>query len=154
MKVRILGVGNDSRGDDGAGLVVARALRTVDLPTNVEVREVDGEAMALLDAFQGADAVIVVDAVASGASPGTLHRFDARGHKLKSELFAGSTHAFGVAQAVELARALALLPERLIVIGIEGGDFTLGAPVTPAVTTALPDAVRGIVDEARRCSSE
>ena len=80
---------------------------------------------------------MVVDAAASGASPGTVHRFDARAAPLPAAHLRSSTHAFGVADAVELARALGRLPGRLDVYAIEGGDFSLGAGLTPPVAAAV-----------------
>ena len=52
------------------------------------------------------------------------------------ELGRSSTHLLGVAEAVELARALDRLPGRTIVYGIEGAVFDTGAELTEAVATA------------------
>jgi hydrogenase maturation protease len=48
-----------------------------------------------------------------------------------------STHAFSVSAAIERARTLDRLPERLVVIGIEGRDFAVGAPLSAKVQTAV-----------------
>jgi hydrogenase maturation protease len=133
--VRIVGVGNPWRSDDGAGLAVARALRGT-IP-GVEVLEREGEPAALIEAWDGADAAWVVDAVRSGAPPGTIHRFDAGEGPLPAELFGASTHHLGVADAVELARVLGRLPGRLVVVGIEGASFGAGDTLTPEVAAAV-----------------
>ncbi len=73
----MLGLGNDLRRDDAAGLVVARRLRAEAEPDGIAVGEGLGEASALLDAWSGRRAVILVDAMRSGAAPGTLRRLDA-----------------------------------------------------------------------------
>jgi hydrogenase maturation protease len=78
----------------------------------------------------------VLDAVSSGAEPGTIHRLDALAAQLPAELFRGSTHALGVAEAVELGRALDRLPERMLVLGIEGKRFDAGAGLSPEVERA------------------
>jgi hydrogenase maturation protease len=136
--VIVIGVGNAWRGDDGAGLAVARRLRET-APTGVEVREHEGEASALIDAWAGAAHVVLVDAAASGAPVGAVRRFDARAKALPAQAVRSSTHAFGVPDAVELARALGRLPDRLEVYAIEGADFTAGASLTPAVARAADD---------------
>ena len=122
----IVGVGNDWRGDDGAGLEVARRLRGV---------EAVGDPAALLDAWDGADHVIVVDAVRSGAAPGTIHRLDP--DCLPAAAALRSTHGAGLAEAIELGRALDRLPARLELYGIEGGCFEPGSGLTPAVVSAV-----------------
>ena len=59
-----------------------------------------------------------------------------------------STHSFGVAEAVELARALGRLPARVVVFGIEGRDFTPGEGLSPDVDAAVDEVVRRVTEEA------
>jgi hydrogenase maturation protease len=140
----VVGVGNSWRRDDAAGLAVARRLAGT-LPDQVEVLEREGEPTALIEAWDDAEAVWLVDAVSSGAPAGTLHRVDASRNALPSELFRTSTHHVGLAEAVELARALDRLPPRLVVYGVEGERFDVGDGLTPEVAAAADraaDAVR------------
>jgi hydrogenase maturation protease len=134
-------VGNGWRGDDGAGLAVARRVREL-APAGVEVREVEGDATALVEAWSGAEHVVVVDAAESGAEPGTVRRFDAAAQPLPVRSLRSSTHAFGVADAVELARALGRLPQRLDVYGIEGASFVAGDRLSPPVERAVAQLAR------------
>jgi hydrogenase maturation protease len=134
----VIGVGNTWRGDDGAGLAVARRLRELS-PAGVEVRELEGDATALVEAWSGAEQVVVVDAAESGAAPGTVRCFDARSGPLPVRSLRSSTHAFGVSDAVELARALGRLPRRLDVYAIEGASFTAGDRLSPDVERAVAE---------------
>ena len=85
---------------------------------------------------------MVVDAVRSGAAPGTVHRFDVGSGPLPAALrSSASTHLLGLAEALELARALGRLPARVTVYGIEAERFDTGAPVTPRVAAAIDDVV-------------
>jgi hydrogenase maturation protease len=99
------------------------------------------EPTRLLDLWDGLDAVVVVDALSSGAEPGTLHRIDAGGGPLPRDLRLASTHAMGIADALELGRALGRAPRRVVVLGIEGVSFGMGEDVTPAVAGALDELV-------------
>ena len=94
-----------------------------------------------MDAWQDAQSVILVDAVQSGAAPGTIHRLDASSVPVPSRFFHYSTHAFSVAEAVELARALGQLPPRLILYGIEGRDFSSGEELSPEVAGAVNELI-------------
>jgi hydrogenase maturation protease len=134
--ILVIGVGNQYRRDDGAGLVVAHALRERRLPDGVRVMEHGGEGASLLDAWRGADIVILIDAVSSGAAPGTTHHIDTTAGPLPTGLRLASSHAFGVREAVELARALGQLPATLFFYGIEGADFGAGTELSPAVEMA------------------
>jgi len=142
----VIGLGNDFRRDDGAGRVAARRVREL-AGEAVRVIEESGEGAALMDAWRGAELVILIDAVHSGAAPGTIHRLDARAQPIPSNFFHYSTHAFSVAEAVELARALDQLPPRLIVHGIEGKDFTSGEGLSPEVAAAVEQVAQTVKGE-------
>ena len=132
----VIGVGNDLRGDDGAGLAVARTLATT-VDRDVRVVECEGEPVSLLDAWAGCARAIVVDATESGAAPGTIRRMAAHAGPLPPGLGGTSTHLLSVADAVELARALGRLPASTIVYGIEGESFQTGAPLSQTVVAAV-----------------
>jgi hydrogenase maturation protease len=151
--LRVVGVGNPWRSDDAAGLHAARALRKA-LPVGVEVLEEDGEPTALLDAFEDVDALWLVDAVSSGAAPGTVHRLDAGTQELPAELFRTSTHHLGLAEAVELGRVLRRLPAQVIVFGIEGAGFDPGDSLTAAVEQAVADVVTQVTEEIAACTKK
>ncbi len=148
----IIGVGNEYRSDDGAGIAVARRLRAL-FPTGVTVLEESGEGAALIQAWQGAASVLLVDAVRSGAPPGTLHRLDASAASVPTGFFHYSTHAFSVAEAVELARSLDQLPPHLVVYGIEGENFGAGLELSPAVEQAVEAMVTRLAEEVRAALS-
>jgi hydrogenase maturation protease len=140
--VRVIGVGNRLRGDDAVGLAVAAALRGRTDPSRIAVLEQQAEALGLLEQWEGARAVVLIDATHSGAPPGTIHRVEASHEPLPAELGGStSTHALGLVEAIELARALGRLPARLIVLGIEGERFDAGRALTPAVSVAAAAAV-------------
>jgi hypothetical protein len=65
---------------------------------------------------------------------------------------ASSTHAFGVHAALELARALGRLPQRVVVLGVVGARFDAGA----ALSTAVRSAISPLADAALRelCAPE
>lgn len=144
----VIGVGNEYRGDDGVGILIARRLQA-QMPENVDVLIQSGEGAALMEAWKGAENVIIVDAVHSGAPPGTVFRLDAGSQPLPSNFFHYSTHAFSVAEAVELSRALQQLPDNLMVYGIEGKTFDAGAALSPEVEVAARKVTEQIQTETR-----
>lgn len=150
MSVVVIGVGNAYRSDDGAGLAVVERVRAV-VP-DVEVVTNEQEPLRLLDAWDGAQLALVVDAVSSGSPPGTIHRFDATVERPPVTVFHGSTHAIGIWDAIELARTLGRLPARLIVYGIEGERFSAGDGLTPSVSAAVERLVAELTEELR-CTS-
>ena len=136
----IVGVGNPDRGDDGVGHAVINALRETAQP-GAELLTVSGEATQLIEAWTGADDVVVIDASCSGAQPGTIRRFDAHAGDLPAAIERASTHGFGVAEAVALARNIDRLPSALEIVTIEGANFEIGAPMSAAVAAAAQSLV-------------
>lgn len=118
----IIGCGNSDRGDDGAGILVARRLRELGL----DALEHSGDGLALMELWSSDDEVILVDAMLSGANPGTVSTWDAIAHPLCAESYRCSTHAFGPREAIELARALDRLPARIQIYGIEAAGCEPG----------------------------
>jgi hydrogenase maturation protease len=143
----VIGLGNDQRGDDGAGLEIVRRLRQMHLP-GVTLREAPADGAALMEMWQEADPVILVDAVRAEQAPGTVCRFEAHRRPLPEHVFMPlSTHAFGVAEAVELGRALGRLPAKLIVYGVTGKDFSPGAELSPEVRQGVEEVVSRVLQE-------
>jgi hydrogenase maturation protease len=152
-RVVVIGVGNALRGDDAAGLAVAENVRA-HAPDRVAVRVCEGEPSRLIDAFGDADVVFVVDAVSTGAPVGTLHRFDASHAPVPSRELRSSTHALGIGETLELARALGRLPQRAVVFGLEGSEFGAGEGMTPAVEEGVVRASATVLEEVAACTSK
>jgi len=139
----ILCIGNTMRGDDGAGPAAAERLRPL-LGARADIEESWGEGTELMQAWQGRDRVFVVDAATSGAAIGTVHVFDAAAQSLPTDFFCYTTHRFGLAEAVELARQLGELPERLTIYAVEGANFELGEGLSAAVDAAVDRVVERV----------
>jgi len=136
----IIGCGNRQRGDDGAGILVAERLRELGLEAETHL----GDAADLIEAWGTVDEVIVVDAVLTGAPVGTAQAWD--GRQLPDSVSTTvSTHGFGVAEAIELARVLNRLPMRLRVYGVEGRRFEPGAEISYEVQGAVEEVVQRII---------
>jgi hydrogenase maturation protease len=144
--LKVIGIGNELRGDDAVGLCVARELQG-SLPTGVEVVELQGDLTGLMDRWEGAEMVWLVDAVSTGAEPGTVHRVNASRAPLPGQLFGASTHHIGLAHFVELARALHRLPQGVMVYGVEAASFGLGQSLTPAVEAAAAEVAASLHEE-------
>ena len=132
----IIGVGNLYRSDDAVGILIARKLQDM-VPDCVSIKELIGEGTSLIDSWQGYDRVYVVDAVSSGASSGSIHRMDASREPIPAKFFSCSTHDFGVAEAIEMARTLGQLPRHLQLFGIEGKNFQPGEKLSAEVEQAM-----------------
>ncbi len=146
----ILGLGNVLCGDDGLGVVaVERLRRRGPLPEGVRLLDGGTLGLSLLGCFDGADDVILVDAVRTGEPPGTLVRLegDEVAPAVRERL---SCHQIGVADLLDGLRLLDAYPRRLVLVGLVPETLELGLGRTPAVEEALPRLVAAVGEEAAR----
>lgn len=133
----VIGVGNPDRRDDGVGPAVAAA---VVVPAGVAVVRCPAEPTALLDAWDGSELAVVVDAAVGGppgrVRAGTLDEFGTGAEK------PFSSHDLNLSQTYELARALGRAPGALVVVTVDIADAGHGVGFSPQVAAALPEAVR------------
>lgn len=135
MNPLVVGIGAPLRGDDAIGIEVARAVGALQLP-GVDVVEA-AEPIQLVDLLQGHPTAVIVDAMVSGAPPGSVAVFDA----LPAGGFGPtSTHSLSVEQALRLAGVLGRLPHSLFLVGVEIADATIGAGISDPVRAAVPRA--------------
>lgn len=150
VAIRIIGLGNELRGDDAVGLLAARRLRQ-DLGDRAKVIEAEMAGVDIVELMKGVCVAILIDAARSGKNPGTIHRLDASTGPIAVGLFPSSSHALGVSEALELARVLAVLPKTVIVYGIEVGHTEAGQPLSPQVAKALDEVVGLVIQECGTC---
>jgi hydrogenase maturation protease len=143
----VIGVGNPDRGDDGIGHRVIDHLEGSTPPGTHLVRSVGADPASLMAAWDGVGKAIVVDAMVSGGRAGRVRRFDVRQSPLPADVSFASTHALGTVAAVELARALERLPDRITVFGVEGYSFEPGSALSAAAAAGAELATRMIKQE-------
>jgi hydrogenase maturation protease len=138
----VIGVGNRMMGDDAAGPVVIDRLEGR-VPQSVALVESVGDATHLLETWRDAGLAIIVDAVVSGRVAGSIQRID--GIKgFPSAWRSASTHLVGLAEAIDLGSAVGVLPEAMVVYGIEIDGVEPGVGLSPAVDTAADEVASSI----------
>lgn len=138
MPARIIGIGQPMAGDDAAGLAAIRMLRERGVPQGIDLTEVAEPSALVPMLIDGADPVILIDAVVDAGSPGRILRIVPGKAKLaRARLL--STHGLGVLEAVKLARTLhpdSIAP-RIAIIGITISRPTCySESLSPAVARA------------------
>jgi hydrogenase maturation protease len=152
-QIVVIGAGNPCRGDDAVGGEFSRRLKRRS-PADVTIVEMDGDPTGLMEAWADADVAFVVDAVYSDAAAGRIFRFEAHDGPIPAEAFRLSTHAFGVAEVIELARNLDRLPPRLVVYGIRGDRFEHEDELSPQVDDACDAVVLCVLEEIRELRAD
>lgn len=153
MRTLVVGVGNVLRGDDAFGVEVVRRLDTMTLPEGVRVIETGIGGIVLVQELQdGFDALVVVDVVDRGRPAGTVMLIEPEVVDVndlptdqRHELLTDS-HMATPGRAMMLAKALGVLPPRLLMVGCQPQDAeSVGSELSPPVAAAVGHAVTEIV---------
>ena len=149
-RLRVIGVGSPF-GMDRIGLLAAERLLGMRdrLPEGAEVCLRDRPGMALLEDFEGADGVVILDAVRGGRA-GRIRCLDPGA--LQALASPASTHGFGVAEVLALAVALGRMPERVRLIGVETGGYPQAEPPPQLVAALVEQALRTAWECARQAA--
>lgn len=142
--VLVLGLGNLLLSDDGLGL---RVLEEVSADGVAEYVDGGTQGLALLPYLAGRRAVIVLDAVALGAPPGTVHVLSRGVLAAHRRVTAHGSNALELLDAAEL---IGDLPAEVRIIGIEPAKLETGIGLSAEVEAAIPEAAAA----ARRAVSE
>jgi hydrogenase maturation protease len=121
MSRLVLGIGSPF-GADRLGWLAVDALASAGLETSwpgLRLLKLDRPGSRLLAALDGAEQALLIDALDGPGAPGSLRRINPA--DLAADGAGLSGHRFGVAEALALARALGVLPPRLMLYGIQAG---------------------------------
>ena len=155
QKVVILGVGNILLRDEGVGIHVIHALRDSLLPPGAKVEIIDGgtspNVLYLLD---GADRLIVIDAVVGGSEPGTIYRFQANDIAVEDKRIL-SIHQMGLLESLEMMEHMESKPKDTVIIGVEPKEMGWGLELSSKLKQKIPQIVEVVLEEireeARKC---
>jgi hydrogenase maturation protease len=140
----LIGVGNRDRGDDAAGPMVCDRVQARLGAGAIRTFVCEGSILDLALHWEHDDHVIIVDAMQPGAEPGRIVTVDATVEALPTP-GAVSTHEIDVTVAIELARAIGRMPERLLLIGIEAAQSDWASLPSASVDAAIDVVVGTIV---------
>jgi len=150
-RIVILGAGNVLLKDEGVGIHVIHALQDSPPPPDIDLEVIDGgtssEALYLLE---GADKLIIIDAVRGGSDPGSVYRFRPAEITPGDKDYA-SLHQIGILESLQMIELIGGKPKNTVIIGIEPKEIDWGLDLSPELEHKIPQIVKLVMEEARRC---
>ena len=152
-RIIVLGLGNLVRSDDGVGVHVVQRLKSdARIPESVQVLDGGTLGLQLLPAMETASHVLAIDAVNTGAEPGTVVRFD------MSELTplpgSPSVHQIGFADLLSALQWVGKFPERMVLLGVQPEETGWGTELSARVQAAVPALIQTAIDELKQWERE
>ena len=137
QQLMVIGCGNPYAGDDSVGPELIRRLEARgDLECRFRFMPEGG--LGILGLFEGVDIVLFVDAVLGEGPAGSLHLIPMPSRNVSPRALGMVTsHGWGLAETLDLARALGRRIPRMMLLGIELEGLALGATRPAAVERAI-----------------
>lgn len=146
MKTLIAGIGSPILGDDGVGIAAVRQCEELFCHNEaVDVVELGTAGLSLLDIVGGYNRLILLDAMISGSSPGTVHILDET--ELTGTVHLGAGHEADLITTLALGRKLAAapLPEDIHIVAVEVNDIAaFSESLSPEVQAAIPNVLAAV----------
>lgn len=137
----VVGLGNTLQCDDGLGVRAVEMLVNRDLPPDVKAEALGTPGVGLINIMEGWSRVYIIDAAHLGQQPGTWRRFEPEEVRLIASEGLYSLHETEVADVLALSEAVGLLPDEVILYGMQPECIAWGEQLSLAVQTALPHLV-------------
>lgn len=144
--ILILGVGNILLSDEGVGVRVIEAMRSMPLPDNVEILDGGTGAFDLFDIMANRDTVIIIDAVKGGGEPGAVYRFGRDDIKAEAK-FLTSVHQVSLLDTLSMARITGCSPRDIVIFGIEPREIDWGLELSSEVAAVVPKVIELVLSE-------
>jgi hydrogenase maturation protease len=143
--ILVLGIGNILLSDEGVGVRVIEGLGSVLLPSNVEICDGGTSGADLLDIIASREKIIVIDSMDSGLEPGRVRILFLDDFSAVREPSI-SLHDIGILETYKMTKLLGCEPKKVLVIGVQPGNLSVGADLSPQVAASIP----GIIDFIRK----
>lgn len=145
----VAGVGNRLMGDDGFGPRVIDLLLPIQLPENIELRDIGTAGLTIATDLSEYDTVIFLDSMKMGGEPGRLSRVEIDVEDVREdvgELARVSLHEVGLEGLLKFSKAIGTLPSRVVLVGCEPKDLGPGLRLSDEVERAAHEAVDMVLE--------
>jgi hydrogenase maturation protease len=147
--LKVIGLGNILRGDDGIGPVVIEELKKSKLPSPLQLLDAGSDAFTVLDHFLGSDPILLIDCARMGKDPGTVQKIRTEDIECIPTDVGMSLHGYSLAEVWQIARSMGSKKE-LAIIGVEPEKVQFNSGLSEVVKKSIPIIIKMIVEEAKK----
>jgi len=140
--IAVIGIGNPMMGDDGVGPRVIAELQCARL--GADLIDLGTGGMTLVHVLARYRAVVIVDAVDMGLSPGKARVFAAAEAVSIKEMRAYSLHDWDLMRSIEISRELGEAPETVLIVAVQPGVVEMGEVLSREVESGIPRYVEEV----------
>ena len=147
--LKVLGIGNTLRGDDGIGPIIIDELMKRDLPDSIQLYDIGSDAFSIIDHFEKEEPVLVIDCAQMGKEPGEVVKFDVKDENLPILDKAISIHGFGFSDVYKMAKNL-YENIQCTIIGVQPKSLEFNTGLSEEVKNKIPSIIKMIMEETNK----
>lgn len=147
MRIAVVGVGNAVMGDEGIGVHIVEKLKSIELPSDVVVLDGGTHFWGDEPALDGAEKLIIVDAVLGGGAPGTIYRFSIDELEDEADDVKLSCHDMGLIEKLRVTQLAGATPEQIVIIGVEPAKVEWNTGLSKEVEEKVPEVIDAVMAE-------
>ena len=145
--LKVIGLGNILRGDDGIGPVIIKELEKLKNSLQIQLYDVGSDAFTILDHLLGSEPVLIIDCARMGKEPGTVIKMLARDAEFHRANIGISLHGYSLTEVWQIARSLGVKNE-LSAIGVEPYAMDFNTGISEAIKKSIPKILQLVAEEA------
>ena len=147
--LKVIGLGNILRGDDGIGAVIIKTLEKRKISEPIQLCDAGSDAFAVLDHLLGLDPVLIIDCAKMGEIPGTVKRILTEDIKTLPSNVGMSLHGYSLAEVWQLSRSMGF-DQELVIIGVEPESIRFNTGISEVVKNSIPTIIKMVTEEAEK----
>ena len=147
-KTLIIGIGNMLCCDEGVGVQVIQQMEFMELPGPIELLDMGTSTMDLISHLEGVKKLIVIDAMKTGGTPGTIYKFKPEDLMPKGEEPI-SLHEVGLLETLTTAKKMGMEIDTVI-IGVEPKVIDWGLELSEEVKKKIPAVIEAVLEETKK----
>ena len=147
--LKVLGIGNTLRGDDGIGPIIIDELMKRDLPDSIQLYDIGSDAFSIIDHFEKEEPVLVIDCAQMGKEPGEVVKFDVKDENLPILDKAISIHGFGFSDVYKMAKNL-YENIQCTIIGVQPKSLEFNTGLSKEVKNKIPSIIKMVMEETNK----
>jgi len=146
--LKVIGLGNILRGDDGIGPVIIQELEKLDPLLPMRLVDAGSDAFTILDHLLQSEPVLIIDCARMGKKPGTVQKILTKDNEIPPANLDLSLHGYSLAEVWQVARSMGVEND-LSVIGVEPDSIDFDSGLSEVVKKSIPTILQMVVEEAR-----
>jgi hydrogenase maturation protease len=146
--LKVIGLGNLMRGDDGIGPTVISNLEKSNQSKLCTLVDAGVDAFTVLEHLIQSDPILIIDCMKMGKKPGEIRIFKLNQVNISKLDSVISLHGYGFAEIFKMAQALGSHPNGTL-IGIEPKTIEFNKKLSREVKRSIPSIINLVIQEAK-----